>query len=374
MKYYIIAGEASGDLHGSNLMNGLVQVDPSFDCRFWGGDMMTAVGGTCVQHYRDTAIMGFIEVVKNLRKIRGFFIKAKHDILVYSPDVIIFVDYPGFNLRMAEWAKSIGFQTVYYITPTVWAWNKRRVHKLKKYIDLSIPILPFEKAFLDQYDVKSIFVGHPLVDAVNNFNPEPNFITTYKIAKPILALLPGSRTQEIKRMLPTMIKSVIPFIHDYQIIIAGMSSLNQSLYDQCIEASSAKNINIPIVNDHTYDILNNAKLALVSSGTATLEAALFNVPQVVCYIGSSISVWIAKKLLTINFISLPNLIMDKKIVTELIQDDCNPTTIKIELDYIISHNNEIKSNYNKLLKSLGNGGASSAAAIAIYELIRKSRV
>jgi lipid-A-disaccharide synthase len=364
MKYYLIAGEASGDLHGSHLMAALKEVDSNFQARFWGGDLMANQGGIQVQHYRDTAFMGFIEVLKNLGKIRRFFAKAKSDIEAYNPDVIIFVDYPGFNLRMAKWAKEKGFKTVYYITPTVWAWNKSRVHKIKKFIDLAIPILPFEKPFLDKFGVTSVYHGHPLVDIIGKFEPNPKF--DHSDGRPIVAILPGSRLQEIGRLLPVMLQAGSQLLPHYKLLIAALRSIDDDIYYQAIAKQGISSQDVELVYDHTYDLVHASSLALVKSGTATLEVALLNKPQIVCYIGSAISVRIAKFVLDIKYISLPNLIMDRAIVKELIQDDCTAKNIVNEIQYITQNRQKMIDDYSAMKEVLGSQGCLSKIATNIY--------
>jgi lipid-A-disaccharide synthase len=329
MKYYIIAGEASGDLHGSNLMRALYQEDTNADIRFWGGDLMREVGGTLVKHYRDLAFMGFAEVVMNLKTILNNIKFCKNDIEKFNPDVIIFIDYPGFNMRIARWAKQKGIKTHYYIAPQIWAWKENRIKAIKRDFDKLFVILPFEKDFFEvKHNFPVDFVGHPLIDAIHNrkktdeilFKKENNLDE-----KPIIALLPGSRKQEISKMLSVML-SVVNDFTDYQFVIAGAPSQEFEFYKQFLTTQ-----NVKFVSNKTYDLLSISTAALVTSGTATLETALFKVPEVVCYKGNWISYQIAKRIITLKYISLVNLIMDKQVVTELIQDDCNPKRIKEEL-------------------------------------------
>lgn len=367
MKYYLIAGEASGDLHGSNLMKSLWQQDSNATFRCWGGDHMSKVGGILVEHYRNMAFMGFVEVIKNLKTILGFIKKCKSDILTFQPDVLILIDYPGFNLRMAKWAKQKGFKVVYYITPQVWAWHKSRVHDLGKYTDRLLVILPFEAAFFKKYGYEAKYVGHPLLDAIENFIPDPAF-KSYSLKKnKILALLPGSRTQEIKMMLPIMLKSVQNA--DYEILLAGAPSVADGLYFDIIEKMEMQH-KVMLIRNQTYDILTVSDIALVSSGTATLETALFKVPQVVCYKGNSISYHIAKRLVDLKYISLVNLIADEEVIKELIQDELTPQNLKKEIDVLIIKQHTIKQNYEKLRLKLGNTGASGRAAQEIVQLLQ----
>ena len=362
MKYYIIAGEASGDLHGSNLMKALYQEDSDADIRFWGGDLMESVGGTLVKHYRELAFMGFIEVVFNLKTILGNIKVCKKDILKFQPDVIIFIDYPGFNMRIAKWAKEIGIKTHYYISPQIWAWKENRIKDIKRDVDKMYVILPFEKDFYEsKHNYPVTFVGHPLIDAIYNQKAIvlDDFRTQNNLSdKPIIALLPGSRKQEITKMLSIML-SVVDDLPDYQFVIAGAPSQDYSFYESFIT-----NSNIKFISNKTYDLLKIATAALVTSGTATLETALFKVPEVVCYKGSWASYQIAKRIITLKYISLVNLIMDEEVVTELIQDDFNTKNLKKELVKLLApaHREQLLKKYNLLETKLGGTGASKKTA------------
>ena len=370
MKYYIIAGEASGDLHGANLMKELYKQDETADIRFWGGDLMQAVGGKLVSHYKERAFMGFFEVIKNLSKVLGFIKYCKKDIAKFKPDVIIFIDNSGFNLRVAKWAKENGFKTNYYISPQVWASRASRVKDIKRDIDKLFVILPFEKDFYKKYNYNVEFVGHPLIDAIADrdqvseagFRKEHNLST-----KKIISLLPGSRKQEITKMLSVMLSLVDDF-SEYQFVIAGAPSKDYSFYQQIIG-----NKEVAFINNKTYDLLSISYAALVASGTATLETAMFKVPQVVCYKGGYISYQIAKRIITLKFISLVNLIMDKEVVTELIQDDFTRINLKKELTKILetSHREKLFLEYFKLEKMLGGVGASAKTAKLIVEGLKK---
>jgi len=367
MKYYIIAGEASGDLHGSNLMKALQLQDVNATFRFWGGDLMQQVGGTLIKHYKALAFMGFIEVIMNLRTITKNLSFCKQDIEAYDPDVIIFIDYPGFNLRIAKWAKTKGFKTHYYISPQIWAWKENRINAIKRDIDKMYVILPFEKSFYeDKHKFPVEFVGHPLIDAISNRVQvdEYEFRAQHELSnKPIIALLPGSRKQEIKKMLSIML-SVVKNFKDYQFVIAGAPSQDYSFYEQFIKKS-----NVHFVSNKTYDLLSVSTAALVTSGTATLETALFKVPQVVCYKGSWLSYQIGKRLVKhIKYISLVNLIMDKEVVTELIQNDCNTNRLNNELQKILDdyERTTFFISYYELEKKLGGKGASKKVAQLIY--------
>lgn len=369
MKYYIIAGEASGDLHGSNLMKSIYSEDPSADIRFWGGDLMENVGGTLVKHYRDLSFMGFAEVVMNLKTILGNIKKCKTDIVNFNPDVIIFIDYPGFNMRIAKWAKARGIKTHYYISPQIWAWKENRITAIKRDFDALYIILPFEKDFYEKkHHFPVHFVGHPLIDAINNrkVTTEADFrIQNNLDNKPIIALLPGSRKQEITKMLSVML-SVVDKFDDYQFVIAGAPSQEYSFYQKFLNKQ-----NVHFISNQTYDLLSIAHAALVTSGTATLETALFKVPEVVCYKGSWISYQIAKRIITLKYISLVNLIMDKEVVKELIQDEFTTENLTEALAKILEpeHRKRIFDDYRELEKQLGGLGASDKTAKLIVNAI-----
>ncbi|NHN27069.1 lipid-A-disaccharide synthase [Flavobacterium jejuense] len=371
MKYYIIAGEASGDLHGSNLMKAIYKEDTTATIRFWGGDLMQKVGGTLVKHYRDLAFMGFLEVVLNLKTILNNIKICKADIENFSPDVIVFIDYPGFNMRIATWAKERNIPTHYYISPQIWAWKENRIKAIKRDVDFMYVILPFEKDFYEkkhQFPVE--FVGHPLIDAIHNRKgvDKEAFKTEHKLSdQPIIALLPGSRKQEIIKMLSGML-SIVKDFPDYQFVIAGAPSQDFSFY-----APFLKRKNVHFISNKTYDLLSVSHAALVTSGTATLETALFKVPEVVCYKGSWVSYQIAKRIITLKYISLVNLIMDKEVVTELIQDEFNSKNLKIELNKIIvgQERGKMIENYTILEEKLGGVGASEKTAQLIVSSIRK---
>lgn len=362
MKYYIIAGEASGDLHGSNLMKALYQEDATAEIRFWGGDLMQSVGGTLVKHYRDLAFMGFAEVVMNLKTILNNIKFCKSDIEKFQPDVIIFIDYPGFNMRIAKWAKQKGIKTHYYIAPQIWAWKENRIKAVKKDFDKLFVILPFEKDFFEKkHHFPVDFVGHPLIDAIHNRKPTDESVFRKENAlddRPIIALLPGSRKQEIAKMLGVML-SVVADFPAYQFVIAGAPSQEYAFYEQFLSHQ-----NVKFISNKTYDLLSIAKAALVTSGTATLETALFKVPEVVCYKGSWISYQIAKRIITLKYISLVNLIMDDAVVTELIQDEFNTTNLKKELEKLLEENHKkaLLAQYDLLETKLGGIGASAKTA------------
>ncbi len=370
MNYYIIAGEASGDLHGSNLMKALLKQDVNANFRFWGGDLMQQVGGSLVKHYKERAFMGFAEVIKNLSKIYKDISFCKQDIKAYNPDVIIFIDNSGFNLRIAKWAKQHNYRTNYYISPQVWASRAGRVKDIKRDIDAMFVILPFVENFYKKYDYKVTFVGHPLIDAIADRTQvdEYEFRSEYQLSnKPIIALLPGSRKQEIKNMLSVML-SLVDSYPNYEFVIAGAPSQDFEFYQTFIKAS-----NVKFISNKTYDLLSISTAALVTSGTATLETALFKVPQVVCYKGSNISYQIAKRIITLKFISLVNLIMDKEVVKELIQNEFNTKNLKRELDIILDPYERTKFfiNYYELEKVLGGKGASEKTAKLIFKSLKR---
>ncbi len=366
MKYYIIAGEASGDLHASNLIKALRKKDADADFRFWGGDLMQAEGGTLVKHYRELAFMGFIEVIANLRTILNNIKFCKEDILTYKPDVLILVDYPGFNMRIATFAKQKGIKTHYYISPQIWAWKENRIKKIKRDVDEMYVILPFEKDFYEKKHAFPVhFVGHPLLDAIADRKQvnEKDFREEHNLNdKPIIALLPGSRKQEIKKMLSVMLTMIDKFT-DYQFVIAGAPSQDFEFYKTFI-----KNTSIKFIANKTHDLLSISYAALVTSGTATLETALFKVPEVVCYKGSAISYRIGKWLVNLKYISLVNLILDKEVVTELIQYDFNEKRLEQELTKILDekHREQLFLDYFDLEKKLGGKGASEKTAALIF--------
>jgi lipid-A-disaccharide synthase len=367
MKYYIIAGEASGDLHGSNLVKEIKKLDASAHIRCWGGDKMQQQGGELVKHYRDLAFMGFAEVLMNLRTIFKNLAFCKEDILQYQPDVLILIDYPGFNLRIAKWAKEKGLKVVYYISPQVWAWKENRVKQMKQCIDKMLVILPFEKDYYKnkwQWDVE--YVGHPLVEEIEN--QKSKTITQPFSDKPIIALLPGSRKQEILKKLPVMLE-VSKSFPNYQFIVAKAPGADESFYNELIKDYP----NVSYVADQTYNLLLQSKAALVTSGTATLETALFGVPEVVCYKGSYLSYQIGKRLVNVKYISLVNLIMDKLVVKELIQHDLTVVNLKSELTQLLTDEatiKRIKKDYEALKELLSQGGnASARAASSIHQFL-----
>ncbi len=414
MKYYIIAGEASGDLHGSNLITELRKQDPQADVRCWGGDLMAAAGGTLVKHYKDLAIMGFAEVLMKLRTIFRNLDFAKKDILDYNPDALIFIDYPGINMRIAKWARqqqqaatnAPHFKLIYYISPQVWAWKEGRVKQIRTNIDKMLVILPFEKAFYKKWDYEVEYVGHPLVEVIDKVraqstNPaasapvgapahppsssasntpvgipshtQPSAAPAHppatQFSKPVIALLPGSRKQEILKKLPVMLQ-VSAWFPDYQFVVAQAPGLDEAFYQELLAVYP----HVAAVRNQTYSLLLTARAACVTSGTATLETALFGVPEVVCYKGSNISYQIARRLIKVKYISLVNLIMDKLVVHELIQDEFTPENLRRELDDLL-HNpqrqEQLATDYHQLHEILSQGGHASAnAAHSIIQFLR----
>lgn len=372
MKYYVIAGEASGDLHGSNLMKSIRSMDADADFRCWGGELMQAEGCEIVKHYKDLAFMGFFEVIANLPTILRNIAFCKADIIAWKPDAIIFIDYPGFNLRIAEFGRINGFKTVYYISPQIWAWKESRLKNIRRDIDLMLVILPFEKEYYSQRGMDVEFVGHPLLDAIGKGSWRTD---SWKekmgipADKKLVALLPGSRDQEISTMLPLMLEATAG-LSQFHFVLAVAPSQNAESYQRWISGRS----DITLLKDETYPILSNADAALVTSGTATLEAALFEVPEVVCYKANRISYWIARLLVKIRFISLVNLVMDREVVKELIQDDLKPALIRSELLRLFdqSSRHKMMTDYAELKSRLGGEGASKKAAGLIFNFLNKT--
>jgi lipid-A-disaccharide synthase len=365
VKYYLIAGEASGDLHGSNLIKELKKLDPNADFRSWGGDKMQAAGSVIVKHIKDLAFMGFAEVLKNLPTIFKNIKVCKQDIEQYKPDALILIDYPGFNLRIAKWAKQQGLKVIFYISPQVWAWKESRVKEIKKNVDKMLVILPFEKEFYKKWNYDVEYVGHPLVQVIEDFRSAPsNLKSQISNQKPVIALLPGSRKQELNVKLPIMLQ-VAKYFPEYQFIIAKAPNISDEFYGEQISDIKSQISNVTSVSGQTYELLSSATAALVTSGTATLETALFNVPQIVCYKGSSVSYQIAKRLIKIKYISLVNLIADKEVVKELIQHELTVEKIKKELESILIDQQKIasiKKDYAEIKALLSQGGNASANA------------
>jgi lipid-A-disaccharide synthase len=374
MKLFFIAGEPSGDLHASNCMKELLMLNSKITFQFTGGPLMKKVTGIDpVISYSDMAFMGFVEVLKNIRTIQHNFKKVKDAILKFKPDALVLVDYPGFNLRMAKWASENGIKVYYYISPTVWAWKENRVEQIKKYTSKLFVILPFEEAFYAKHDHKVYFVGHPLLDAIEekkkNMTSKELFLQQNNLSnKPIIAVLPGSRAQEIERMLKIMV-DVKESFKDHQFVIAASSHLPVAFY------KGLKEQGVQMVVDQTYELMNYAVAGIIKSGTSTLESALFNLPQVVCYKAGSVSFAIAKRLVTLNYISLVNLILDKPAVKELVQEDLTSNNIKKELELILTnkeHREAILNNYQALYHMLGGVGASKRLAEQLYADLNKN--
>jgi lipid-A-disaccharide synthase len=364
MKYYIIAGERSGDLHASNLIKSLKKEDAEAQVRCWGGEYSQEAGGELVKHYNELAFMGFIEVLSNLNAIKKALKFCKEDILAWKPDVVILVDYAGFNMRIAKFAKEQGFKVFYYISPKVWAWNQSRANKIKQYVDRMFVIMPFEKDFYKKFGYNVDFVGNPVSDAIAQYKPNSDFRKQHNLDdRPIIAILPGSRKQEVERMLYYMVSILPPFM-DHQFVVAAVPNLPKQYYEMF-----RRNGLVNIVYDQTYDLLANAKAALVTSGTATLETALFEVPQVVCYKGSFVTYLIVRAMIKVKYISLVNLILDRPLVKELIQDEFTPSNIMVELDKVLKdpgHRQQVLDGYKELKGILGTDGASEKAAKLMY--------
>lgn len=356
MKIYMIAGEASGDLHGANLVKSILKKSPESTIRCWGGDKMESAGAELIKHYRDLAFMGFVEVLLHIRTILKNISFCKKDIEAFQPDVLVLIDYPGFNMRIAEWAKSKGIRVVYYISPQIWAWKQGRVHKIKATVNDMCVVLPFEEDFYKKFDYPVQFVGHPLLDEIQNRDNRER--------KNIIALLPGSRKQEINAMLPIMMEASKNF-KDFEIVVAGAPGQNASFYQPFLEGYNAR-----LEFGKTYEIMQTSKIGLVSSGTATLESGLFKLPQVVCYKGSGISVWIARKIVKIKYISLVNLILDRPAVLELIQQDLTVSKLHEEMDALLYNESRklaMERDYEELYEKLGGPGASDKTATIVLK-------
>lgn len=387
MRLYLIAGEASGDLHGANLLKALYATQPNLSCRVWGGDLMQGTGASLVKHYRELAFMGFVEVAKNLRTILRNIAFCKRDILDFQPDALVLIDYPGFNLRIARWAKEQGIPVVYYISPQLWAWHASRAHAIRRDVDKLLVILPFEQEFFKKYGIEAEFVGHPLLDEMGvgdwwtgglvtgglvterqitgDTSAESNQPITNQPISNQVALLPGSRKQEVSRILPRMLEATRAF-PGYQFVVAGATSLPAEYYQGFLTNYP----NVRLERGQTYAVLRHSQAALVKSGTSTLETALLGIPQVVCYAGNWLSYQIAKRLVNVRYISLVNLIMDQPLVRELIQDELNTNNIRTALAEILTPEKsaEIKAGYAELRQRLGGGGASERAAKAIIQV------
>ena len=377
MKYYLIVGEASGDLHASNLMRALKERDSEADFRFFGGDLMSAVGGTRVKHYKELAYMGFIPVLLHLRTIFANMDKCKQDIVAWNPDVVILVDYPGFNLKIAEFVKKhTDIPIYYYISPKIWAWKEYRIKNIKRDVDELFSILPFEVDFFKGHQYPIHYVGNPCVDAIDAFQKEnvesfAEFMKDNSLDdKPIVALLAGSRKQEIKDNLPKMLEAARPFVGECQLVLAGAPGIDPAYYQQYVR----EDVPLKIVFGQTYRLLQQAKAALVTSGTATLETALFRVPQVVCYyisMGKLVS-FLRRKVLKVKYISLVNLVANKEVVRELVADTMKVDNVRAELDALLhdeNYRNAMFQEYDRMIKILGPAGASHQAASKMIELL-----
>jgi lipid-A-disaccharide synthase len=372
MKYYLIAGERSGDTHAAHLLHELKKQDAAAEFRYWGGDLMQAEGGHLVHHYRELAVMGFWETATSILKFRGYLKECQRDILAYKPDVLILVDYGGFNLRMAAWAKAHGVPVFYYISPKIWAWNQSRVEKIKAHVDRMFVILPFEEEFYQRFEYKVDYIGNPTADQVADFVPNPGFEAQHGLdpKKKIIAVLPGSRKQEIEEMLHEML-AVLPAFQEYQFVVAGVSNLDRTYY-----AHFERN-GIKLVFDQAFDLLSRASAALVTSGTATLETALFGVPQVVCYRTSAVTYQVSKALIKVPYISLVNLIMGREVVQEFIQSKFTARNLLDELKRLLTDQDYIarqKAGYAELRAKLGQHNAARQTAALMVKYLREGAV
>lgn len=369
MRYYLVAGESSGDLHGANLMKSVLKTDPQAQFRFFGGDKMKNVGGELVSHYRDRAFMGIWDVLKNIRKISKYIRLCKEDIAQWKPDAVIFIDNPGFNLRVAEYVKKAGYKTFYYIAPKVWAWNQKRVFKIKERVDHLFCILPFEIKFFKNYGIEATYVGNPLMDEIAVFNIDDNFKEKQGITKPVVALLPGSRKQEIEKILPAML-SVVNQFPAYDFAIACTSDFSEDYYRNFINEMP----NIKLVFSDTYNLLKHSVAALVTSGTATLETALLGVPEIVCYKTNGLTYMLGRRLIKVPYISLVNLILNKLAVPEFIQSDLNAVKLENKLKELLTHNSPVRNkmldNYKELRALVGGAGASDQTAALICSMLK----
>ena len=372
MKYYFIAGERSGDLHASNLIKYLKKEDPDGEFRGIGGDFMSEQGTKLIIHYKDLAVMGLLEVIKKIITIKKYLSACLHDIKKYQPDVIVFIDFAGFNLRIASKVHDLNIKKFYYIPPKIWAWNQKRVFKVKKHLDKVFVILPFEEAFYSKFGVNVKYVGNPVLDAISDFKPDDKFVVKHQVrdTRGIIAMLPGSRKQELKYALPKFIQVARAFPNK-TFGLSTINNLDQDLYKAALDEPNI----IPVVEDQ-YNLLLNAEAALVTSGTATLETALFDVPQIVTYETSTISYEIGKRLVRVDFISLVNLIAQQEVVREFIQKDFTPENVINELKSILedsSYRARIMRGYRKMRKYLGEQNASEITAREIYDLLSAKR-
>jgi len=364
---FILSGEASGDLHAANLVRAWKKNSSLYEFQAWGGDRLSAEGVEIKKHIRDLAFMGFAEVIQNLPTILRNFKLCKQQILDFQTDVLLLVDYPGFNLRMAKWAKSKGMKVIYYISPTVWAWKENRVHQIKRDVDRMYTILPFEPAFYQKFEIEVQYFGHPLLDEIKRFQQQERKELLLPSIKPILALLPGSRKQELRKKLPLMLKAAEGFHDSHQVVIAGAPNLPVSFYHEFQLGDQ-----VSLIQNQTYELLSQADIALVTSGTATLETALFRVPQVVCYKSSALSYRIAKALVNIKFISLVNLILNREVVRELIQQDCQSELMVNELNKLREGQLpriEMLKAYDQLITLLGENGCSEKMAMDLIQYL-----
>lgn len=364
MRYYLIAGEASGDLHGSNLIGQLRALDPAAEIRCWGGELMENAGGVLVKHYRELAFMGFSEIVRHLPEIMENLSFCKKDIAQFKPDALILVDYPGFNLRIAQWAHGQGLRVIYYISPQVWAWKESRVKRIRRCVDLMLVILPFEEAFYRQRNYPVTYVGHPLLEVVRQAEQQGPGVPIS--SRKIIALLPGSRKQEVLKKLPVMLEVSARF-PDYDFVVAQAPHMDDTLMGELLRGYPQ----VRVLKNRTYALLQQAWAALVTSGTATLETALFGVPQVVCYKGSPVSYFLAKRLIKVPYISLVNLIMDEEVVKELIQDELHAANLERELSRILEGpgRQQMLEGYKRLWEKLNAGDASAVAARKIVDFL-----
>ena len=363
MKYYIIAGEPSGDLYGSKLIDEIFSIDKKAEIRFWGGDNMIKSGGYNVKHIRELAFMGFYEVLKNITTIIRNINFCKNDIKEFNPDKIIYIDYPGFNLKICKWAKNNGYKNFFYISPQIWAWKESRIETIKKNIDKLFVIFPFEKEYYrEKHNMEVEFYGHPLIEKIDDFNSSKDFLKKNNITKEkdIITLLPGSRSQEINSILPIFLTLIKHYLN-FEFIVAGVKNVNESVYQPALD------IDVKVIYNQTYNLLSHSKIAIVTSGTASLECALFNVPQIVCYKTSSISYFIGKSFINISFISLVNIILKKGIVKELIQGELTEKNLVNELSNILGNNriSDILNEYSKIYSMLSIEGTSKKIATSI---------
>lgn len=372
MKYYLICGETSGDIHAANLVKGLKKYDNQAQVRAWGGDLLIAQGVEVVKHIRDLNFMGLVEVLLHLKTIRRNFKFAYNDILAYSPDVLILVDFPGFNLRLAKWAKKKGIKVFYYISPTVWAWHQSRVYQVRDYVDKMFVILPFEKDFYKRFAIDVDYEGHPIMDALTpaleKVETKSDFCARHQLdERPMIAILPGSREQELIKILKIM-TSVAGDFKEYNFVVAGLSFLRKELYVEALKIP-----NVRVIFDDTYALLHHVEAAIVKSGTASLETALFNVPEVVCYKTNRLTFAIGKRLVKVKYVSLVNLILGKESVKELLQNDLNYQNIKAELIKLLNpdYRAGVLEDYKKLKKLIGEKGASERVAAKMIQYLKK---